>query len=144
VPAELDRYRHRNRRLRVVRSATYCMTRMPKAEVDAMREELANVVEWHPKRRSDCVYGVRPCPYVTCKYNLYLDVTQAGNIKFNFPDIEPGEMVESCVLDIAEDGGATLERCAELLNMTRERVRQIQATALEKLSRDWNCVEAAK
>jgi hypothetical protein len=132
----------RGRRLRVVRSRTVNISRMTRKELAA--EACPNVLEWRPVHRSDCMHGVRPCPFVSCKFNLYLDVTRCGNLKFNFPDIEPGEMVESCVLDIAEDGGATLERCAELLNLTRERVRQIQDTALGKLSCNQDCVEAAK
>ena len=95
--------------------------------------EKTNVVNWRPVRRSDCEHGVRPCPYVSCKYNLYLDVTACGNIKLNFPDIEPGEMTESCVLDVADRNGATLEEVGVYLNMVRERVRQIQRDALEKL-----------
>ena len=39
--------------------------------------------------RAECVEGPRPCPYVSCKYHLYLDVQhRTGAIKLNFPDIE--------------------------------------------------------
>jgi len=27
-----------------------------------------------PKTRADCEGGHRPCPYVSCKYNLFVDV----------------------------------------------------------------------
>jgi DNA-directed RNA polymerase sigma subunit (sigma70/sigma32) len=49
-------------------------------------------------------------------------------------------MVDSCALDVAERGGATLERVGELMNMTRERVRQIQDVALikfESKAKNW-------
>ncbi len=88
-----------------------------------------------PATRGDCVDGVRPCPYVGCKFNLYLDVTPNGNITLNFPRLEPDEIGESCALDCAEDGGRTLDAIAQDLAVTRERVRQIEAKALRKLDR---------
>jgi hypothetical protein len=133
---------HAGRRLRVVRSRTINIQSMTRAELAA--ESCADVLEWRPVRRSDCQCSFRPCPYVSCKFNLYLDITKCGNLKLNFPDIEPGEMVESCVLDVSEDCGAALERVARLMNMTRERVRQIQNTALNKLSLDETCREAVR
>ena len=84
--------------------------------------------------RSECKYGRRPCLFVSCKYNLYLDVDpKTGSIKFNFPDLEPDEMVESCALDIADRGGEILENVGLAINMTRERVRQIEEMTTERL-----------
>jgi len=78
----------------------------------------------------------RPCPYVGCKYNLYLDVTSSGSLKYGFPDLQVDEMTASCVLDVVEQEGAvTLERAGELMNVTRERMRQIEARALGVLYR---------
>src|SRR3954470_15585872 len=35
-----------------------------------------------PKTRADCVNMERPCPYVSCKYNLYVDVNpRTGSVK---------------------------------------------------------------
>jgi len=89
---------------------------------------------WKPKTREDCSRVGRPCPFVTCEFNLYLDVNPAtGSIKFNFPDLEVWEMKESCVLDVAERGGITLEEVGEIVNLTRERVRQIQLSAIRSI-----------
>lgn len=86
-----------------------------------------------PRTRADCSSVPRPCPYVGCRYNLYLDVNEmSGTLKLNFPDLEPWEMppLGSCVLDIAERQGAlSLEDTGGYLNLTRERVRQIQTKA---------------
>ena len=72
--------------------------------------------------------------YVACKYHLYLDVNpETGSIKINFPDQEPWELEETCALDVAERGGVTLEEVGEILNLTRERVRQVEVTGLVKL-----------
>lgn len=87
-----------------------------------------------PVSRSQCATGPRPCLYVACKYHLYLDVNpETGSIKLNFPDLDPWEMEETCALDVAERGGVTLEEVGEILNLTRERVRQVEVTGLQKL-----------
>jgi hypothetical protein len=89
-----------------------------------------------PTRRSDCENIPRPCPFVGCRFNLFLDVTPStGSIKFNFPDIEPGDMIESCALDIADCGGVTLVTVGDAMNIERERIRQIEFNALLKMRR---------
>jgi DNA-directed RNA polymerase sigma subunit (sigma70/sigma32) len=59
---------------------------------------------------------------------------QTGTIKLNFPELEVWELVHSCALDIADQGGTAIETVGELLNVTRERIRQIEAQALSKLT----------
>jgi len=86
-----------------------------------------------PRTRGDCMFAPRPCPWVSCRWHLFLDVNHVGSIKLNFPDLEPWELKASCVLDVAAQGGATLEEVAELLNVTRERVRQIDLAVRAKL-----------
>jgi len=51
---------------------------------------------------------------------------RTGGIKLNFPDLEPHEMEHSCALDIADMGGLTLMDAGILMNITRERIRQIE------------------
>lgn len=100
------------------------------------KKEVKNLIPTNyarPKYRSDCSKISRPCPFVTCKYNLYLDVTNAGSIQFNFPDTEINKMKDSCVLDLAEKKLDTLEEVGIYLNITRERVRQIEIDALMKI-----------
>ncbi len=80
----------------------------------------------------------RPCPYVGCSMHLYLDVDErTGSIKFNFPELEPWELVQSCALDVPESDpdGITLELTGEYMNLTRERIRQVEAKAFRKLKR---------
>ena len=94
------------------------------AELDASR----------PKVRGDCVEGERPCPYVSCKYNLYVDVNpRTGSVKMNFPDKELWELSETCALDVADRAGITLEEVGVIMNLTRERVRQLEMRGLAKL-----------
>jgi hypothetical protein len=65
---------------------------------------------------------------------LYIDVNpNTGSIKINFPDKEVWELENSCALDVAEQGGITLEEVGEILNLTRERIRQVEVRGLLKL-----------
>ncbi len=87
-----------------------------------------------PVTRGDCVALDRPCPYVGCKHHLYLDVDPlTGSIKFNFPNLEPWELQETCALDVADRGGLVLEEVGGLLNLTRERIRQLEVRGLMKM-----------
>lgn len=93
-------------------------------EIDALR----------PKTRADCVNGPRPCLYVSCKHHLYLDVNpRTGSVKLNFPDKEIWELEETCALDVADRGGITLEEVGAIMNLTRERIRQVESRGLHKL-----------
>lgn len=88
----------------------------------------------HPTMRSQCVNMPRPCLYVSCRHHLYLDVNEeTGSIKFNFPDKEVWELEETCALDVADRGGITLEEVGSIMNLTRERIRQLELSGLEKL-----------
>ncbi|MBI2377129.1 MAG: DNA-binding protein [Deltaproteobacteria bacterium] len=96
---------------------------------------IPEVVEYdRPMQRSDCRDGERPCLFVSCRHHLYLDVNPVtGSIKLNFPDKEVWELAETCALDVAERGGITLEEVGEIMNLTRERIRQVEVSGLEKL-----------
>ena len=73
-----------------------------------------------PRTRADCLEGgsnaARPCPWSSCRHWL------------------PGGL--GCVLDeVAKKGNLTLEECGAGLLVTRERTRQIEASALAHLRR---------
>lgn len=87
-----------------------------------------------PKTRADC--PERPCPYLRCKYHLASDVSSIGSLMLpwgNPPDL--ASMEQTCALDVAEEGGAILDRIGALMHVTRERVRQIESKALLKAAR---------
>jgi hypothetical protein len=112
------------------------VARATKGEVERARQRLEQDEEHalRPRHRSECLEGPRPCPHVSCKHHLYLDVSpQTGTIKLNFPDLEVWEMTATCALDIADGGGVRLEDVGVLMNITRERARQIESKALSKL-----------
>jgi len=71
---------------------------------------------------------------VSCRHHLYLEVDEeGGGIKLNFPDLEVWELPETCALDVADRGGVTLEEVGGYLNLTRERVRQLEVRSLVAL-----------
>jgi len=123
--------RVRTRRMRP-RSKTIAMKRLTRAELQ--RGALANPpVEGaqRPLTRAECAEGQRPCPWVACKHHLYLDINpKTGSIKLNFPDLEPWELQHTCALDVADNGGLTLEEIGLITNLTRERVRQVEVRGL--------------
>jgi hypothetical protein len=126
--------RRRQRRRTRPRSMTIAMKRLTREE---MRQGalLAQYMDYdRPRSRAECAAGVRPCPFVSCKHHLYLDVNpETGSIKLNFPHLEVWEMEETCALDVAARGGITLEEVGEIMNLTRERIRQVEVRGLLKL-----------
>jgi len=103
--------------------------------IDPEVEEIIREVDAHrPRSRADCATGERPCMFISCKHHLYLDVNPStGSIKLNFPDKEIWEMGETCALDVADRGGITLEEVGTIMNLTRERIRQVETRGLLKL-----------
>lgn len=91
-----------------------------------------------PKTREECenlVERLGFCPYVGCRHHLYLDVCErTGSITLNFPDLDIDEIPACCALDIADEGRHSLEEIGDLRNMTRERIRQIEAAGLRSMA----------
>ncbi len=89
-----------------------------------------------PRTRGECANLARPCPFVSCRHHLYLDVAQGG-ASFTIHDsaVEVWDMPQSCSLDVAEQGPHTLDTVGLLAKVTRERVRQIEIRALARVRR---------
>jgi len=106
---------------------------------------LAGLDARRPARGGECVQGEnaqRPCPFVSCRWHLYLDVSpRSGAIKLNFPHLEVWEMNETCALDVAARGGMTLEDTGAAVNLTRERIRQLETKGMDRLRA---CAEIAR
>lgn len=95
-----------------------------------------------PTNRSQCRDGQRPCPWVSCRYHLLVDVTEDGRPRKNFPFEENDEdgiaaailaMPETCALDVADRGAHFLEDVGEILGVSLERTRQVEERALERI-----------
>lgn len=91
---------------------------------------------WHasderrPQTRGECP-DERPCPWLSCSMHLAIDVTPRGGLVAR--DIST--LAETCALDVADQGGHTLEEVSELLGVTRQRVQQIEERATSRLRR---------
>lgn len=134
VGDEITREQRRSRRKRDVRARTISVKRMTKRELEIGKLLYPETDYYKPKTRAECAEGPRPCPYVSCKHHLFIDVSpRTGAIKLNFPDLEVWELGESCALDISDRGGTTLEDVGAIMNLTRERIRQVEVKALAKL-----------
>ena len=138
TPRKVEYQNQRDTRPREVRSLVWYGKRMRETEDDFWN----NASEYpedpgplRPRTRGECANGPRPCPWVGCRHHLYLDTTHAASIQLNFPDIEPHEMRTSCSLDVADAGGETLHDTGRLMNVVRERIRQLENSAVAKVKK---------
>lgn len=89
------------------------------------------------------------CPFLSCVHHLAIDVNEntgsyAVNVPFTLkdedgdpvPDITLNERSYTCSRKAALDGPQTMESIGEAIGVSRERVRQIVDSALNKLSLD--------
>ena len=133
-PPEISRKIRRRRRRTRPRSKTIAMKRLTREELRVGAAMYPPVDIPRPETRAECREEMRPCPWVACKHHLYLDINpETGSIKINFPDLEPWDLQHTCALDVAERGGITLEEVGEIMNLTRERIRQVEVRGLLKL-----------
>jgi len=87
-----------------------------------------------PGKRCDCENGIRPCPFIFCRYHLSSNIRKSGLLEINAQDSE-----YSCVLDVVEANGCvSLPEIGKLMNITMERVRQIELNALNKIQEVWD------
>lgn len=79
-----------------------------------------------PTCRSQCVDGPRPCPWVSCRYHLAIDIIK-GRVRINPPS------EDTCALDVADRGAHSTREVGDLLGITKQRASRIEHDALEKL-----------
>lgn len=129
----------RSGRKRAVRAKVEQLHRMPRFRLRLIANDAGDYpAVVRPRTRADCERVSRleqPCPFVSCRHHTYLDA-QPGrpNIRVNFPDLDLADMPPgtSCSLDVADRGGVTLEEMGGLLNIVRERVRQLELLAVAR------------
>jgi len=132
TPERRDSRRH-DRRVRVNWKKNLALLRAMVKDDDQEHEA---AIHQRPRTRSDCIAGgcnaARPCPWVSCRHHLGLDVSESGSVILH-PHIQPWEHRDTCALDVAERGGLTLEEVGRRMDLTRERVRQLEKAALAKV-----------
>lgn len=122
------------------------------AEIEA---ELAHegIATARPRQLSECPPPGRPCGFASCRHSLLVEIVpieRTGNavVKLNWPGVDVAELEETCSLRAASRFArrqrtfpingrlqvlASTEEVARLLNLTPERVSQIEDEALGKL-----------
>lgn len=68
-----------------------------------------------PTSRAECASCPRPCPWESCRYHL-------------------GPGAETCALDVADRGGASINEVAALLGVSKQRIDQITKRAVVKIA----------
>lgn len=105
-----------------------------------------------PRTRQDCLPGgcnqARPCPWVSCRYHLALEVHPDGRIEHRWPDLEAAPV--TCLLDVVDALDDELRRREEFgtqrveldratvghyLDLGKDMVRLIELGALHRIAR---------
>jgi hypothetical protein len=144
---EYERDERQRRVLRLTpRARTVSIKRMRTSQLRADEAETIEHTE-RPRTWGECLERAlgtasRPCGYLRCKHNLLVDVDgRTGSYKVTWPHLAVGAYGDeygaypqhTCALRVAEQGGMTLEEIGQVMNLTRERVRQIETKALYAL-----------
>ena len=95
-----------------------------------------------PTTRADCppkdADGRRRCPWISCRHHTWIDIYRA--MRRNAPELaahfdDPLIIKRPCSLDLAEEGGLTLEECGDVLGVSREYIRLVEARATSLIKR---------
>lgn len=95
-----------------------------------------------PKTRADCINGPRPCPWVGCRYHLFLEIRQGGQgngkLYFRWPGKELNECEHTCALDLAEEPLTSYE-IAQILGVSHQAILYAERQALQRLAQTYLC-----
>lgn len=111
-----------------------------------MKAVLKIYPENKPILRGNCYDMPRPCPFIHCKHHTATEVVRNGQLKFSrlaisLQDLHPlsnhwlVRMPETCTLDRAEQGRATLDEIGLIFGFSHQRADAITKKALRKLRR---------
>ena len=91
-----------------------------------------------PVTRQECKSSHRPCPWISCQFHMFWCVNQIDRILQYLPDHTIADIAlslsQTCVLDVTDTGEKTLEEIGDILQVSRERIRQIEEGAINKIS----------
>lgn len=92
-----------------------------------------------PTKRSECIDGPRPCPWVSCRHHLLLEVASAAP-KINADGVKRDARPTTIRLNMASQSGDLGRRPGLLASAPAEIVRQWITDAVDHLDRmEWTC-----
>jgi hypothetical protein len=95
-----------------------------------------------PATRGECKDGPRPCPLVSCRHHLALDIAEDGRLflAHDFDESNADSIVEAlaampetCALDVAERGGIDRETAGDILGIGHDMVKLSSMRAMAKI-----------
>ncbi len=98
-----------------------------KTKITSLWRPESSIYQKKPVVRADCIDESRPCPWLSCKYHVITAWHRLTLLKMSDREIENliYTLPATCILDVADQGGATLKEIADVMGITRERVRQL-------------------
>jgi hypothetical protein len=87
-----------------------------------------------PARREECaptgkgLWADRPCPWVGCRHHLW-------HAQPDPETVDPGDLLDTCALDVADRGEAGIEVIGAALGVTGARASQLVLAALDSMRR---------
>lgn len=91
-----------------------------------------------PLKLYECASEPGPCPWVSCRHHIGLDIRADGGLTINIPGLEEDPAAalsgakETCSLRVAARGEIMLEEIAVLMGCSSERISQISTDAERK------------
>jgi hypothetical protein len=101
-------------------------------------------------------YGFRPCPFVSCKHHLLIDVAHPGRLvktsPFDDQSDADGSVVagvlmsqaQTCSLDVADEGESAPRAIGRLVNTSRQMVERIIDRSVAKAQRKHGASHGAR
>ena len=99
-----------------------------RADVPAGRHPAPDHARGVPRARCARARGSR-----ASTTSISTSTRRPGRSRSTSPTSSRGSCKHTCALDVAERGGITLEEVGEIMNLTRERIRQVEVRGLLKL-----------
>ena len=94
---------------------------------------MAEATTARPQTRGDCANGPRPCPWVSCKHHLLLEVSEkTGHIRYNWDPDRLEQMPHTCALDVADLGAHSEEEIAQLMGLTQTGISAVSRRGTER------------
>jgi hypothetical protein len=132
-------------RPRSLGTAPLTVTERAELRDDLVQLRRRGVYRRRPRVLGDCEKRPGPCPWISCRHHLYLEVDEdTGAVKLNFPDKEVWELAETCSLRAAARGGASLEEVGRLVNLSQERTSQLEFSGLAAARRQLRRARASR